>query len=306
MARGNGKRGGLSGQALKSFRHSVSILKSKGLTSKRVDARSQKATRYMQAKVKRLSGIIENTQVGVKVSPSLLSAYKRAGFEIVNRRVIVNKTKDEIAATRSGHILLRRCLGGSFYQEQIVLPYSAKNMHDLQAVLITDELDKMLCENEHFAFKYHGSPSYRTFATAADMLEWLQHYETLWSEEADDNFEHLIFYRVIDEGSKWGRDRQPRGRRVRTMQDRRGDKPRLRDAYSRRQDATRKAAKRKADPELRRQENARRIEKYNQLKADPVRLAKERERNRVRKAEARKASDLDDRNGYSGPGSFKA
>lgn len=52
-------RQALTGADLKKFRRAVSELKAKGLVSKRVDARSQKPTRYMRGQVKAFSDVLE-------------------------------------------------------------------------------------------------------------------------------------------------------------------------------------------------------------------------------------------------------
>lgn len=57
----------LTGSQAKEFRSAVAKLKAQGLVSKRIDARSQKPTRYMQGQVKKYQDVLEGKAKAVKL-----------------------------------------------------------------------------------------------------------------------------------------------------------------------------------------------------------------------------------------------
>src|SRR5690606_11464557 len=121
----------LTGQALKDFRHQVKMLKDKGLVSKRVDARKQRATRYMRAKVKTFADVIHQQATSVKVPRALAREYKDAGYRVFQNRVVVDADPDTIARVRKGHIVSRRRLGASLTEERIYLPVFVNSIERL-------------------------------------------------------------------------------------------------------------------------------------------------------------------------------
>lgn len=88
----------LSGSQLRSFRSAVAALKSKGLVSKRVDARSQRPTRYMVAQVKKFDDVLTGKAQVVTVKrgagKSAIENAKAYGdsFARKGRKLVVPKT----------------------------------------------------------------------------------------------------------------------------------------------------------------------------------------------------------------------
>jgi hypothetical protein len=197
MAKGKGKRPALAGQALKDFRHSVAGLKSKGLVSKRVDARSQKPTRYMQAKIKALAPVLEGKAAGFKVSPDLRRQYKEAGFTIANGRVVVDKTIGESASIRKGFPLLRRPLSQDHTQERLVLPYSPRNFSAFVDAIETnpDRFNNLKEIDETFAFTFFGNWSHAHFDDIELVLDYLMAYSGL-TDDNKEAWKNFSLYRI--------------------------------------------------------------------------------------------------------------
>lgn len=85
----------LSGRQLQKFRSDVAKLKAKGLVSKRVDARSQKPTRYMRSQVKRFDEVLSGKAQVVHVPKRAAAKEFGARFDTKGRSIIVPNTKGE-------------------------------------------------------------------------------------------------------------------------------------------------------------------------------------------------------------------
>lgn len=247
---------------VKSFRHSVALLKKKGLVSKRVDARSQKPTKYMRAKVRKLSDVLSGHAVAIKLKPSVLKQYREAGgFNIVNRRLAVSKELLEEGTTRGGLPILKKRVGQGGI-ERLILPYGSDNILQFieDAIREPDHFNKMKYPEEYFTFKYRGNYSRQMFDNAEWLADYMSHYDPSgWYEEGV--FERLEVFRA-DPDFAAPRFKYPRRRRqnTKTVQDRR----QLSWASS----------------EEKRQARDKRFREA--VKNDPVRLAKKREADKAR------------------------
>lgn len=284
---------------LRAFRSHVSALKKKGLVSSRVDARKQKPTRYMQNKVRILAPVLHNEAVGVKVKPDLLKQYKEAGFQVFGGRVIVEKTPEEISRTRKGLPLMRRHLGGSFVQERLVLPYGPTNIDDFRARVVTDptSFDSLKEPGDAFAFKIYGNNSLATFADMQSLLTYLEHYQVI--HERQDAWTSLQFFRVAP--GSWKPTRKER--RSASQQDRR-DAGRVQwsrvkgQRLHRAEDAERKRQKRATDLSWAAKERERdRLRKAAKRSADPESNKAARLKEALRKRDLRRQAKADERNG---------
>jgi len=104
---GQGSRGDI-----RKFRSDVSKLKSLGLVSKRVDARSQKPTRYMREQVKKFGDVLEGRAKVVHVPRKVAKEYSEA-YRAKSGRVVVpaekgetlfyDKKNNRVVATRKGY-----------------------------------------------------------------------------------------------------------------------------------------------------------------------------------------------------------
>jgi len=167
----------IRGQALREFRHSVSILKRKGLTSKKVDARRQRATRYMLAKVKSLADVIAGKAAGVRRSRAIAREYKEAGFKVVNNRVILpaDQAKRAIRNVKSRTLITTEKLtAGGTIERRVILPVGVNNIETFLAN--EDRIDALKDSNRWFAFTYYGHRSTQVLPNATSLFMWLRHY----------------------------------------------------------------------------------------------------------------------------------
>ncbi len=292
----------LSNEALRAFRHHVSVLRSKGLVSKRVDARKQRPTRYMTKKVRILSPVLHGEATGVKVHPDLLKQYKEAGFNIVNRRVIVEKTPEEISRTRKGLPLMRRHLGGQFVQERLVLPFGPRNIEDFRKRVTENpsSFSSLKEPGDAFAFKIFGNNSLATFEDIELLLDYLEYYSAFSSNGREEAWNSLQFFRVAP--GTW-RQSEKRRRTV-TEQDRR-DRPRQRypkvkgERIYKQEEAERKRIKRATDLAWRQKERQRdKLYRAAKRAADPEATKQQRLKEIITRRERRRAAKADERNGY--------
>lgn len=233
VAKGNGKRPGPSAQELRAFRHQVSLLKKAGLVSKRTDARKQKATRYMKAKVKSLSPVLAGDMAGVKVARDVLARYREGGFKIVNGRVLVNKDHDEIAKAKKGELISLRKLTPNYPYEKVVMPYRINSMPAFFAEAKKSPPDPVLFSSrknapDNWAFTFYGWNSLMTFSDLGLLAEYLEHYAAIEGTAPEDQtevFENFILYRASDGWSPRHRPgfSQTKRKSTRTVQDRRLD-----------------------------------------------------------------------------------
>ena len=194
---GKGKSKGLSGQALKDFRHSVAVLKRKGLVSKRVDARSQNATRYMRQKVRDLTPVIEGNAIAVKAPKAVRQQYKDSGvLDVKYNRVIAPKefSNQRARLTRGMVQMVRPLKNGR--EEYVILPFKPTTANELLERLITDpSLDGLKDDTEFFSFRLYGHNSNEALFTAKEMGEYLQKYRVLQGRNSRDAIKHLTFQR---------------------------------------------------------------------------------------------------------------
>lgn len=177
--KGQGKSGGLKGQTLKDFRHKVAILKAKGVVSKRVDARSQKATRYMRDKVRKFQDVISGDISPVRAKPDIRAKYEglieaRGPFLMVPKE----RAKERVKIARGLIEIERPMIGPSGLQfgeeREVILPFKLVDMPQLVERLQTDEtLDGLKRGDEMFAFKIDGWASKMGFADAKEMGDYI-------------------------------------------------------------------------------------------------------------------------------------
>lgn len=104
-----GSRQGKQSHNIKKFRHDVARLKALGLISKRVDARSQRETRYMRGQVKRFADVLEGRAKAVKVPRGVAKEYSEAYRRKGNRIVVpVDKTETVFYSAKSKRVTATR------------------------------------------------------------------------------------------------------------------------------------------------------------------------------------------------------
>ncbi len=300
----------LTGQPLKDFRHKVAGLKARGLTSKKVDARSQKPTRYMQAKVRRLEGVFTGEKAAVKLKPKIAREYKEAGFTVINNRVLIDKTPDEIVKVSGGRPVISKPLNANTSYDRTIMPWTARNIHELLVRMRgePEAFNALKPEGQYFAFKIFGNNSRNLFEEIEGVVEELEKYEVLFSgdEWADEAFESLEFWH-INHTFSWPRTKA--AKRVRTEQDRREAETK-RNRYARMgrshyqaMDAERKRKAR----EMARAQGGAKYDKYlerektrkAELRANPAFRHAEKLKDKLRKKAFRDQMKADARNGYN-------
>jgi len=85
----------LTGAQVKKFRADVAKLKSKGLVSKRVDARSQKPTRYMRDQLKKYSDVLEGKAKVAHVPKRSDAKAFAEKFRVKGKSVVIPAKADE-------------------------------------------------------------------------------------------------------------------------------------------------------------------------------------------------------------------
>lgn len=201
------KSGKLTGAALRAFRHEVSILKKKGLVSKRTDARKQKPSRYMIEKVARLKPVIEGKQTSVKLDRTTAARYKANGFFVFGNRVVVSKGQTEAVRrdAKSGLIVLSE-IGRDLPFEKVILPYSITTLDQFLIAARKSPPDPQIWAakkrpQDYWAFTYHGNNSLETFpdlgALAEHLFKLYNHYVDLRNQPDNPKvFEHFVLYRT--------------------------------------------------------------------------------------------------------------
>lgn len=231
MANKKSKRSGGGTQDLRAFRSQVARLKKAGLVSKRTDARKQKPTRYMMAKVKSLAPVLSGDMTGVKVSRDILQRYKQGGFKIINGRVLVNKDHDEIGKAKHGELITLRKLTPNYPFEKVIMPYRIQTMGAFFAEAKKSPPDPVIFSSrknatDFWAFTYFGWNSLQTYSDLGHLAEELEKYDTIAGatpEELTDIFENFVLYRATE---SWSPRHRPgfsgtRRRSTKTVQDRR-------------------------------------------------------------------------------------
>lgn len=94
---GNIPNKSLTGSQLRKFRSEVARLKALGLVSKRIDARSQKPTRYMREQVKKFSDVLAGKAKVVHVPKRIDAKRFEDIFRVKGKNVVVPVSKGEKA-----------------------------------------------------------------------------------------------------------------------------------------------------------------------------------------------------------------
>jgi len=179
------KRGGLDKQALKDFRHKVSQLKKKGIVSAKVDARSQRATRYMRSKVRKFEDVLSGHAIAVKAPKKIREKYttpeifqERGSFLIVPKEHARSR-----ARIKKGRDLIEIITPLGWGEErEVVLPFDAKNMIQLANQIATHPgVNDLKKADEQFAFRLFGHNSRKAFVDNDEFADYvLRNYQHLF------------------------------------------------------------------------------------------------------------------------------
>ena len=202
---GPSKRKGLAGAELRKFRSAVAKLKQKQLVRKSTDARKQRATRYMRAKVKTLAPVLEGKLSSVRRSPKIAREYREAGFQVFNNRVLLApETARRVRSSKAhfGEYLTIEKLTGQYGDtivERVIMPATVQNFDEFLDGLRAGRFDRLKRSKDVWAFQFYGNNSAATFANADLLHDYLERYKAL-QEGQEGAWEHFILYRVFPPG----------------------------------------------------------------------------------------------------------
>lgn len=163
---------------LKSFRKDVAKLKKLGLTSKKVDARSQQATRYMVNQVRKFADVLSGKAAVITVPKSEKPYYQNAGHRTKGHKVVVQTPHGEKArrAKPVNNIPSYTTKGGhGIPKTHVLVPYSELETHLKQTVMTAPPLKK----GESYGFRFFGNNSYRLFSSKGALLEYFLAYQSV-------------------------------------------------------------------------------------------------------------------------------
>lgn len=203
-----------TGQGLKDFRGKVAILKKKGLVSKRVDARSQKATSYMVKKVNALEQVILGNATAVKTPKKIREEYgemfpTRGQFIIVphtepNQKIRLKKVGGHLTLFRDS-LPYEKTVGAmtpsprkirTSRWTEVILPFEPHTMLSLAEGLAQHpRMEALLASDELWAYRIYGHNSAHGFPNLNETADGL--VPTLRDRYAS-------LFKVAD---KWDRDR---------------------------------------------------------------------------------------------------
>jgi len=206
---GKARSKGLSNQALKEFRSKVAKLKKKHVVSKRVDARSQRATKYMLAKVRKFEDVLSGNAIAVKATKKVREKYTEAGIfpERGSFLIVPSEMKGQRAKIKKGRDLVEITTPLKWGEErEIVLPFKPVNMIDLANKIAADpNFDGLKKADEQFAFRLFGHNSIQSFPDAAHFSDYVRvRYQHLFQGRTGQQaIRHLSVIRFKNYADTW-------------------------------------------------------------------------------------------------------
>ena len=190
------------------FRHAISVLKKQGLVSPKIDARKAVASSKDRGKrldtlVRKYDDVISGKLQAVKVPASELKALRKQGFETAQQRVLVPKTKAEIAKFQGGRIKLSSKTG----QERIIIPVEFHNLEQYLTDLRKNAplINKMKKENEYFGIRFRGGQRANFYSSIQLLINELSKYSFITSPPNRtgqlDIFQNLEIMRISPSGA---------------------------------------------------------------------------------------------------------
>lgn len=284
-------------QRLKRYRSLYAAAKRKGLVKGDKDARSLNPSGYMRTKLNQLAPYLNNEYTALKVSPRMARIYKEAPSGIApavsNGRVLVRNEPQYRAAVRRGiPVRIRKLRNGE--HEFVPLPIKPTSPEDLADIINANPVfNQLKYEDELFAFKINGHPSYGMFPDLESLVANLMKYEnldpdTVGDEEANNNFMSIEIFRSHRTNWKWddyrlkerarkNREKNARSRERRLARMTPEEKRRYQDDINER---------RKRSESYQRQ-----VERQRQRRAQMTPAEKEEERRKARERMARRRAE---------------
>jgi len=199
-------------QQLKKYRSLYAEAKRRGLVKGDKDARSFKPSGYMKTKLNKLSPFMNENYTALKLKPDMARLYAQAPSDITpvvaNGRVLVRNEPRYKALVRRGIPTRIRRLGSGEH-EFVPLPIKATSPEDLEDIIKANPVfNQLKYEDELFAFKINGHPSYGMYPDLESLVYDLFRYENLdplevGNEDAEENFLSIEIFRSGNKNWKW-------------------------------------------------------------------------------------------------------
>lgn len=205
---------------LKSFRRDIARLKRAGLISG-VDARAAKPGdkfhgRKLSTLVARYDDVLSNKVAPVKVSPSKLRAYRKAGYETSQGRLLVpHSALERVSVNRQGHVVKKHPAGLT----RVQIPVEFHNLE--QYLKDVDKRGKYL-ETKYtigsprngkklLGFRVFGNNSTQTFDKVHKAVAFLQKYRAKIPRagtQTEVEFYQNLEFVTLENVSQWNRERK--------------------------------------------------------------------------------------------------
>lgn len=201
-------------------RHRLSILKSKGLISKRANLRKDKPSSSLLKKEQALRGVLSGTKQAIKVTPKEYRDYREKGYQVAGGRLIVDKqTTDRVKRNKDGSLEIKSQYSRPGFRS-IILPVNLRDFLSFYNWLRDHpgELDSQIGPMDYLGFTFYGNPNIESIFSATELADALQHYTPLFSDarrngdgsrgkpghvvNAKDStpaFRHLMLYKLNEE-----------------------------------------------------------------------------------------------------------
>lgn len=202
-------------------------LKEAGIISKQAKLHSGRyISRGVLKKVREYEAAANLGYKAVIVPKDIAKAAKERGYQVVQgNRIIGPNSQTFKKRLKEGVITGVRPIKGGM-MEEVSLPHTVMDMQSLVAQL-QQGIDTLKLPEEHFAFKYHGNESYRTFMNTQQLVEYMMHYRgifdhtgSLKAEDLQEEFAEFKIFRLHPStvrqnipGLKQRRERAERQRR---------------------------------------------------------------------------------------------
>lgn len=254
----------LTPSELRSFRSTVSKLKSQGLISpitksgNKLDARSatpnwrDSSGRKLSTIVAKYDDVVSGKLTAVKVTPTKLKEYKRAGFETTKDRVLVPHSAGEKVSIKNDKIKVTSKSG-------VQIVHIPVEYHDLEQYLKDvmkkrHAINRMKQPDEWFGFSYFGNHSIELFDSIEQVVRRLRSYGTIQNlsrYKQKEIYKNLVIVKMPDKGSEKWFERPPRQRskeynrkRAKIFREKLADKPEFIQERYREQARVRQARRR--------------------------------------------------------------
>lgn len=186
--------------SLRKFRHSISVLKKQGLVSKTVDARSAKPSdkstgKKLQTIVDGFDDVISGKLTALKVKPSKLKQFRKAGYETAKGRVLVPHGSTEKAKLVKGEVNIISTEKGLV---RIQIPVEFHNLKQYLTDIARNKkrINQMKRDNEYFGFRFFGNNSTALYSNVEAAIADLRKYETVLA--AHSRYKQKEVYRNIE------------------------------------------------------------------------------------------------------------